>query len=109
MLFDNYRIPRENLLNQIGDVTVDGRYVLKVKNPLEMYTIPLQAITVSRLALIGVSAENLGKAVTIAVRYAGVRKPFAPDKKQEVSILEYQFVVNYFIISTARAFYLIHT
>lgn len=105
MLFDHYRIPRENLLDHVGDVTVDGRYVLKIKNPFEIYAIPLQSITVSRLTLIGVSAENLGKAVTIAVRYAGVRKPFASNNKQEVAILENQFV-QYKLIPYLAAWYI---
>lgn len=96
MLFDNHRIPRENLLDRTGTVTPDGRYILKINNPLERYTIPLQSITTSRLGVIAFSAESLAKALTIAVRYAAVRKQFGSDEEQELPILEYQLVVNYF-------------
>lgn len=32
-MFDNFRIPRENLLNRTGDVTVDGEYESCFQNP----------------------------------------------------------------------------
>lgn len=32
-MFDNYRIPRENLLNRTGDVTPDGDYESCFQNP----------------------------------------------------------------------------
>lgn len=32
-MFNNYRIPRDNLLNKNGDVTEDGRYVSPFKDP----------------------------------------------------------------------------
>ncbi|KAG2324078.1 hypothetical protein Bca52824_006806 [Brassica carinata] len=31
--FDNFRIPRENLLNSVADVSSDGQYVSTIKNP----------------------------------------------------------------------------
>ena len=31
--FDNLRIPRENLLNSVADVSPDGEYVSAIKNP----------------------------------------------------------------------------
>lgn len=33
IMFNNYRIPRDNLLNKNGDVTEDGRYVSPFKDP----------------------------------------------------------------------------
>lgn len=31
--FDNVRIPRENLLNSVADVTPDGQYISTIKDP----------------------------------------------------------------------------
>lgn len=31
--FDNVRIPRENLLNSVADVSSDGQYVSAIKDP----------------------------------------------------------------------------
>jgi acyl-CoA oxidase len=33
MMFDNYSIPKECLLNKTGDVTPDGKYVTPYKDP----------------------------------------------------------------------------
>lgn len=40
MFFNNYRIPRENLLSKTGDVTVDGKYVTSLKDR-SIYTLVL--------------------------------------------------------------------
>lgn len=37
VMFDQYRIPRENLLNRNGDVTPDGRYVTPYKDPKKRF------------------------------------------------------------------------
>lgn len=34
------------------------------------------------------------KALTIAIRYAGVRKQFGPTEKEELPIIEYQLIVS---------------
>lgn len=31
--FDNVRIPRENLLNSVADVSPNGQYLSSIKNP----------------------------------------------------------------------------
>ena len=33
LIFHNYRVPRENLLDKMGDVTPDGKFVTSVKDP----------------------------------------------------------------------------
>ena len=42
--FDKVRIPRENLLNAVADVTPDGRYESAIKDPdqvLHSYFVPI--------------------------------------------------------------------
>lgn len=33
VMFQNYRIPRENLLNKTGDVSPEGQYISHIKDP----------------------------------------------------------------------------
>lgn len=35
--FDNLRIPRENLLNSVADVSPDGQYLSAIKDPLQVF------------------------------------------------------------------------
>ena len=32
-MFSKYRVPRENLLNKVGDVSPEGKYISPVKDP----------------------------------------------------------------------------
>ena len=40
--FDNLRIPRENLLNSVADVSPDGEYVSAIKDPDQVNATPLE-------------------------------------------------------------------
>lgn len=35
--FDNVRIPRENLLNSVADVSTDGQYLSAIKDPDQVF------------------------------------------------------------------------
>lgn len=89
IIFQNYAVPRESLLNKTGDVTPEGKYVSKIKDSSKRFGISLGALSSGRVNIIQIGAAYLEKAIAIAVRYAAVRKQFGPDK-DELPILEYQ-------------------
>ncbi|XP_056637255.1 peroxisomal acyl-coenzyme A oxidase 3-like isoform X2 [Diorhabda sublineata] len=87
--FMNYEIPRENLLNKVADVTEDGRYVTPIKDPNKRHGAALGSLSAGRVNIAGMCDALGAKALTIAIRYAAVRKQFGPEK-EEIPILEYQ-------------------
>ncbi|KAH1000143.1 hypothetical protein HUJ04_000070 [Dendroctonus ponderosae] len=91
VLFQNYEIPKENLLNKLGDVTEQGDYVTPFKDPSKRHGAALGALSGGRVVITGICAAYGVKALTIAVRYAAVRQQFGPSEQgPEVPILEYQ-------------------
>ncbi|KAF5298166.1 hypothetical protein FQA39_LY02590 [Lamprigera yunnana] len=90
LMFNQFRVPRINLLNKTGDVTVDGKYVTPFKDPNKRYGASLGALSVGRLAIIGLCSTYATAALTIAIRYAAIRKQFGPEGGEEIPILEYQ-------------------
>ncbi|OQR80326.1 peroxisomal acyl-coenzyme A oxidase 3-like [Tropilaelaps mercedesae] len=117
-MFDHYRIPRENLLNKTGDVNPEGCYVPAIKDPSKRLGTTLGALSMGRVAIAGMSTNNLIKAAVIAIRYAAVRRQFGPDNSsEEMPILEYQMhqwrvlpylcaaiVMNYYCLSLNNDF-----
>ncbi|KAG5886072.1 hypothetical protein JTB14_018931 [Gonioctena quinquepunctata] len=88
--FTNYDIPRENLLNKIADVTEDGHYVTPIKDPKKRLGALLGSLSEGRVSIACI-CETLGlKALTIALRYAAVRRQFGTEGQAEMPILEYQ-------------------
>lgn len=93
-MFDRYEIPREYLLNKVGDVTEEGRYVTPYKDPSRRLVASLGSLSAGRVN-ISCLCETLGvKALTVAIRYAAVRKQFGPNEEEELPILEYQSLVR---------------
>ncbi|CAG2058363.1 unnamed protein product, partial [Timema podura] len=76
VMFDHYRIPRENLLNKNGDVTPEGKYVSPMKDPKKRFGASLGNLSTGRISIIGTCVEYLISAITIATRYAATRKQF---------------------------------
>ncbi|XP_025782995.1 LOW QUALITY PROTEIN: acyl-coenzyme A oxidase-like protein [Puma concolor] len=90
LIFNEVRIPRENLLDKFGSVAPDGRSPSPIKNKSARFNGMLAALTPSRLAVTfqAMGATKLG--LTIAIRYSHSRRQFGPKAKKEVKIIEHQ-------------------
>ncbi|CAO3636620.1 unnamed protein product [Cunninghamella echinulata] len=87
-LFDNVRIPRENMLMRFAKVTRDGQYIKPVHDKLSY-----GSMVKLRVGMVADAGIKLGKAATIAIRYCTVRRQFhsTDSKKGELE----QQVINY--------------
>lgn len=85
--FDQYRIPRKNLLSRFMSITKTGDFKMKA-NPKIIYQVMVQ----TRLMIIFGAAINLLRAGCIATRYAACRRQFAniKGKTEERKLLDYQ-------------------
>ncbi|XP_071443002.1 peroxisomal acyl-coenzyme A oxidase 3-like [Hetaerina americana] len=94
VMFQNYRIPRENLLNKTGDVLPNGTYVSPFKDPNKRFGASLGSLSSGRVSIIGICLGYLINAVVIGVRYSAVRKQFtntsSGNTSEESPVIEYQ-------------------
>lgn len=91
VIFNKYRIPRENLLSRYGDISPDGKFLTKIKDQRKRMGVSFGALSGGRVNICGSVTVYLIQAVTIAVRYSASRKQFGPDNSsEEYSVLEYQ-------------------
>ncbi|KAJ8763753.1 hypothetical protein K2173_003535 [Erythroxylum novogranatense] len=88
--FDKVRIPRENLLNSVADVSPDGKYLSAIKDPDQRFAAFLAPLTCGRVN-IAVSAVYISKVgLAIAIRYALSRRAFSVESSgPEVLLLDY--------------------
>ncbi|KAK9152944.1 hypothetical protein Sjap_000424 [Stephania japonica] len=88
--FENVRIPRENLLNRVADVSPDGQYLSSIKDPDQRFAAFLAPLTSGRVT-ISVSAIYSAKvSLAIAIRYALTRRAFSISPNgPEVLLLDY--------------------
>ncbi|OMB99895.1 acyl-CoA oxidase [Mycobacterium sp. NS-7484] len=90
IVFDQVRIPRENLLNRYADVAEDGTYSSPIENPGRRFFTMLGTLIRGRVTVGGSAAAAARVALDIAVRYALERRQFdAPDNEGEVLIMDY--------------------
>lgn len=91
VMFNNYRIPRENLLSKTGDITADGSFKTKVKDSRKRLGASLGALSGGRIGICGIAGTYLVRAMTIGIRYSASRRQFGPDdSSEEYPVLEYQ-------------------
>ncbi|PWA57324.1 acyl-CoA oxidase 3 [Artemisia annua] len=88
--FDNLRIPRENLLNSVADVSPDGQYLTAIKDPDQRFAAFLAPLTSGRVT-IAASAMNTTKiGLATAIRYSLSRRAFSMvPNEPEVLLLDY--------------------
>ncbi|XP_053611166.1 probable peroxisomal acyl-coenzyme A oxidase 1 isoform X1 [Plodia interpunctella] len=102
LAFDNFRIPRKNMLMKNSQVLKDGTYVKSKNDKLTYGTMVMVRVTIVRDA-----AYFLSLAATTAVRYAAVRHQSRPKPNQpEPQILDYvtQQHKLFIHIATSHAF-----
>lgn len=89
LLFDQVRVPRENLLDRFAEVTPEGEYRSPIASPAKRFFTMLGTLVGGRIsvALAGVSTAKT--ALTIAVRYGERRRQFGPEGAPEVRLLDY--------------------
>eukprot|EP01018_Ginkgo_biloba_P000656 Gb_13273 [translate_table: standard] len=88
--FNNLRIPHENLLNSVADVSPDGEYYSSINDPDQRFGAFMAPLTSGRVT-IAVSAVYQSKiGLSTAIRYALTRRAFnlAPDEP-EILLLDY--------------------
>ncbi|KAH8375702.1 hypothetical protein KR009_002628 [Drosophila setifemur] len=91
VIFNQYRIPRANLLSKTGDIDARGNYTSQIKDERKRLGASLGALSVGRVNITAITYVALSKAVTIATRYAASRRQFGPPNNQaEWPVIEYQ-------------------
>lgn len=90
--FNNVRIPRENLLDRISQVSEEGNFTSNMKGNLEHFGFLLGSIlNRSRIFLCSRVTMNLLSSLTIACRFSMMRRQFGTNNlKQETAIIDYQ-------------------
>jgi acyl-CoA oxidase len=52
-MFDNVRIPKDNMLNRLSDVDDDGKFTSPIKSPDLRFGLSLGGLSTGRIILIG--------------------------------------------------------
>ncbi|KAJ6433530.1 hypothetical protein OIU84_017257 [Salix udensis] len=88
--FDNLRIPRENLLNLVADVSPDGQYLSAIKDPDQRFAAFLAPLTSGRVTIATSAIYSSKIGLAIAIRYALSRRAFSMiPNGPEVLLLDY--------------------
>jgi acyl-CoA oxidase len=90
IMFDQVRIPRENLLNKYGDVAEDGTYTSPVENINRRFFTMLGTLVRGRVSVGGSASAAAEVALTIAGKYALTRRQFGPSPDEEVLLMDYR-------------------
>ncbi|GAB2285394.1 Acyl-coenzyme A oxidase 3, peroxisomal [Dionaea muscipula] len=88
--FDNVRIPRENLLNSVADVSPDGQYLTTIKDPDQRFAAFLAPLTSGRVNIAASAVYKSKVGLATAIRYSLSRRAFAAAPNEpEILLLDY--------------------
>ncbi|KAM0960364.1 hypothetical protein ACFX2I_025321 [Malus domestica] len=88
--FDNVRIPRENLLNSVADVSPDGKYLSAINDPDQRFAAFMAPLTSGRVTIAVSSIYSSQISLAIAIRYSLTRRAFSVTPNgPEVLLLDY--------------------
>lgn len=90
IMFDEARVPRDNLLNRYGNVSEDGTYSSPVDDINRRFFTMLGTLVRGRVSVGGSASAATQVALSIAGRYALKRKQFSAGGGEEVVIMDYR-------------------
>lgn len=89
--FSEVRIPRTNLLDRYGAVSVEGRYSSPIASPGRRFFTMLGTLVQGRVSLDGAAVAASKVALATAIRYGSERRQFhASSTQEEEVLLDYQ-------------------
>ena len=90
LAFNQVRVPRDALLDRYGSVGEDGTYTSPIDNETRRFFTMLGTLVQGRVSISGAAVSATKSALTIAIRYALVRRQFkAPGTDREVPLLDF--------------------
>lgn len=90
VMFNNYWIPRENLIPGGGEITPDGRFISPHKDVARQHVAMLAPLSGGRVTITAFQIGFLRAAISTAIRYSACRRQFGPTTEKELPVLEYQ-------------------
>ncbi|NIK56095.1 acyl-CoA dehydrogenase [Kribbella shirazensis] len=91
IVFDQFRVPRDALLDRYAQVDADGNYNSLIENPDRRFFTMLGTLVQGRVSVGGAAINASKVALTIAIRYGAQRRQFgAPGSDQEAILLDYR-------------------
>jgi acyl-CoA oxidase len=103
--FDDYRVPRDALLNRYGDVAADGTYSSPIDGDAKRFFTMLGTLIRGRVSVAGAAGSATKTALAIAIRYGLARRQFArPDSPDEVVLLDYRAHQRKLLPALARTY-----
>lgn len=90
LIFKQYSVPYDCLLDKLSQVTPEGKFKSHIKNKEKRLGIVIGGLFRGRTCVSIGSVLQLAQSVGIAIRYSALRKQFSPNNGPEVPILSYQ-------------------
>ena len=91
LMFDDVRVPRENLLNRYGDIDDEGHYTSPIESVNRRFFTMLGTLVRGRITVGAGAGAATRNALAIAVDYGLARTQFTyPDGEHEVVIMDYR-------------------
>ncbi|WP_295626660.1 acyl-CoA dehydrogenase family protein [uncultured Corynebacterium sp.] len=90
ILFDEVRVPRENLLNRFGDVDERGNYSSPIESRNRRFFTMLGTLIRGRISVGAAAGAATRSSLTIAVRYATRRRQFEGVPGNEKRLIEHR-------------------